>query len=118
MLWLVSCGSVKTMNVLLLVMICFHCHNSNIIRVVKFLTLSGKRLLIHAFCYEGATGEYMDVINSQAIFVTTPYRLNFDRTIEYFKPGLPVVIQVESFYKNPYSINISFITWFYTGLFL
>ena len=58
--------------------------------------ISGERFIVESNCYERSTGEHMTDTNSQAMFVTTPYRFNFDRTLRNFKPGLPIVYQVSN----------------------
>ena len=53
-----------------------------------FPKLEGHHLYVHALVRERATGHQVIVTDTSAKFVKSPYVINMDRLIKYFKPGL------------------------------
>lgn len=56
----------------------------------------GGRLLVEATVIEKATGAKEKSMNNSAVFTSTPYIIKYEKTAEYFKPGLPFVASVSS----------------------
>ncbi|XP_077869264.1 complement C3-like, partial [Saccoglossus kowalevskii] len=48
-----------------------------------------KRLLIEASVTEEATGSIENTTDNTAVFARSPYKIIFNQTVKYFKPGLP-----------------------------
>ena len=54
----------------------------------------GKHLHIHVSVTEEASGKIEGTNNTQVLFVNTPYRFKWDKTVRYFKKGLPFEVKV------------------------
>jgi len=59
-----------------------------------FPGISGFRLVVEATVTEMTTGHREVATDASCIFMSLPYRLSFDNSIEYFKPGLSQPLSV------------------------
>ena len=54
----------------------------------------GKRLRLEAEVTERATGKKGRAVNSETYFTRTPFRVTFQNTPHFFKPGMPFETEV------------------------
>ncbi|XP_077986835.1 A.superbus venom factor 1-like [Glandiceps talaboti] len=60
----------------------------------------GQRLFISATITEDATGLMENTTDNSAVFSKSPYKFNFEDTVQYFKPGLPYEIKIKTLFRN------------------
>ena len=60
----------------------------------SFPAIEGGRLYIEAKVRELSTGKRMTTIDQTAVFASSPYTINYERSSRFFKPSLPYVVRV------------------------
>ncbi|XP_077987221.1 A.superbus venom factor 1-like [Glandiceps talaboti] len=60
----------------------------------------GQRLYISASITEDATGLMENTTDNSAVFAKSPYKFNFEDTVQYFKPALPYEIKIKTLFRN------------------